>query len=404
MQILRSLRHRPFALLWTGQSVSRLGDSFYRIALAWWVLEKTGSATAMGTVLTLAFAPMLLFLLVGGVAVDRFRRPAVMLVCDLSSAAIVGTVAVLAASGVLAVWHVYLASVLFGLVEAFFYPAYTAAVPELTPAELLPSANSLTSLSTQVSGIAGPAAAAFVVGLGGTPLAFALDALTFVLSAVFLIPLARHAAPPGAPAGGGRAALADLRDGLGLVLASPWLSLTIALFALVNVTASGPRAVALPFLVERDLGAGVHALGWIQSAGAAGSVAAAVWLGRRMRLRRRGPAAYLATIAAGLSLALLGLRLGLAAALAGSLLNGAAFAVFGLIWTNTLQELVPREKLGRVSSIDALGSFVLLPVGFAAAGWATDALGPSAVFLAGGLLTAALAALGLLHPAIRRLD
>lgn len=403
MQILRSLRHRPFALLWTGQSVSRLGDSFYRIALAWWVLEETGSAAAMGTVLTLAFAPMLIFLLVGGVAVDRFRRPAVMLVCDLSSAVIVGAVAALAAADALAVWHVYIASVLFGLVEAFFFPAYTAAVPELTPPELLPSANSLTSLSTQVSGIAGPALAAFVVGLGGTPLAFALDSATFLLSAGFLLPLLRPSQPP-TPVSARSPALAELRAGLGLVLSSPWLWLTIALFALVNVTASGPRAVALAFLVERELGAGVQTLGWIQSAGAAGSLAAAFWLGRRARLRRRGPGAYAATIAAGLSLALMGLHLGLPSALLGSLLNGAAFAVFGLIWTNTLQELVPREKLGRVSSIDALGSFVLLPVGFAAAGWATDAIGPSSVFLLGGLLTAGLAALGLLHPAIRRLD
>jgi hypothetical protein len=60
--------------LWTGQTTSRLGDSLHRIALAWWVLEKTGSATAMGTVLVLSQIPLLLFLLVGGVVVDRFPR------------------------------------------------------------------------------------------------------------------------------------------------------------------------------------------------------------------------------------------------------------------------------------------------------------------------------------------
>jgi hypothetical protein len=70
MRLLDSLRHRPFALLWSGQTVSRLGDSLYRIALSWWVLEKTGSATAMGTVTLFTFAPMLLFLLIGGVLVD----------------------------------------------------------------------------------------------------------------------------------------------------------------------------------------------------------------------------------------------------------------------------------------------------------------------------------------------
>ena len=66
MTLLMSLRHRSFALLWSGQIISRLGDNLYRVALAWWVLEKTGSATAMGTVLIFAFTPMLLFLLIGG--------------------------------------------------------------------------------------------------------------------------------------------------------------------------------------------------------------------------------------------------------------------------------------------------------------------------------------------------
>jgi len=63
MNVLHSLRHRPFAWLWTGQTISRLGDNLYRIALAWWVLEKTGSAVAMGTVLVFSQIPMLLFLL-----------------------------------------------------------------------------------------------------------------------------------------------------------------------------------------------------------------------------------------------------------------------------------------------------------------------------------------------------
>jgi MFS family permease len=99
MRLLRSLAHRPFALLWTGQTISRLGDSLYRIALARWVLEKTGSATAMGTVLIFFFTPMIVFLLVGGVVVDRFHRLRTMLACDLLSGDVVSTVALLAYAG-----------------------------------------------------------------------------------------------------------------------------------------------------------------------------------------------------------------------------------------------------------------------------------------------------------------
>src|SRR5512146_363976 len=130
MNVVRSLKHRPFALLWTGQTVSRLGDSLYRIALAWWVLEKTGSAAIMGTVLIFGFTPALIFALIGGVAVDRFPRAWVMILTVL---ALTG----LSAAGLLEIWHVYAASILFGVVDAFFQPAYTAILPEITPRELL---------------------------------------------------------------------------------------------------------------------------------------------------------------------------------------------------------------------------------------------------------------------------
>src|SRR5688500_1142097 len=145
MVLFKSLSHRSFAYLWGGQSISRLGDSLYRIALAWWVLEETGSATAMGTVLVFSSVPMLLFLLVGGVVVDRFPRLRVILMADLLSGTVVAVIAVLAWVGRLEVWHVYIASTIFGFVRAFFFPAYAATVPEVTSLEALPSANSLTS-------------------------------------------------------------------------------------------------------------------------------------------------------------------------------------------------------------------------------------------------------------------
>ncbi len=66
MTLFKSLTNRSFVLLWSGQTISRVGDHLYQVALAWWVVEKTGSATAMATVLVFSFTPMLLFLLIGG--------------------------------------------------------------------------------------------------------------------------------------------------------------------------------------------------------------------------------------------------------------------------------------------------------------------------------------------------
>src|SRR5512137_2133759 len=120
MELFRSLTIRPFAFLWTGQTVSRLGDSLYRIALAWWVLEETGSAAAMGSVLVFSTVPMLVFMLYGGVMVDRLPRPLVMVLSDLLRGLLVAGIAILAALDLLQVWQIFIASAIFGLLSAFF--------------------------------------------------------------------------------------------------------------------------------------------------------------------------------------------------------------------------------------------------------------------------------------------
>lgn len=403
MSFLRSLKHPSFAWLWSGQTISRLGDSLYRIALSWWVLEKTGSAAIMGAVLIFSFTPALIFSLVGGVAVDRFSRVWVMILSDLTRGVTVLVVSVLSVNGQLEIWHVYAASIIFGIVDAFFYPAYTAILPEITPHDLLTSANSLTSLSSNITSIAGPALAALLVKMGGTSLGFGLDGLSFLISAACLLPLLRLPEKPHKTAAV-TGFLHQFKEGIRAVLASRWLWITIALAALINVTYAGPLQVSLPFLVERNLGGGVDAFGLIASFSAAGSMLSAVVLGRVKRLRRRGPLAYGAWIISGSMLVIYGFSHQLWLVLAAALVNGASIVTFGLIWTNTLQEQVPTELLGRVSSIDYLGSFVLLPLSYGVAGVLTDQFGASLVFIAGGLITMVLTTVGLANPAIFKLD
>jgi MFS family permease len=151
MTIFRAFSHRSFALLWSGQIISRLGDSLFTIALAWWVLQKTGSAAVMGIVLICSTLPMLLLLLFGGVAVDRFPRVRLMLASDLLCGGVVALFAYLSFQQRLELWHIFVMSALFGVVAAFFSPAYTALVPDLVPTDFLPSANSLRSISLQVA-------------------------------------------------------------------------------------------------------------------------------------------------------------------------------------------------------------------------------------------------------------
>jgi MFS family permease len=403
MILFGALKQRSFALLWSGQALSRLGDSLYRIALAWWVLEKTGSATAMGKVLIFSYTPMLLFLLVGGVAVDRFHRLKLMLWSDLLRGAIVLAVAFLAQTQQLAVWHVYMASAVFGAVNAFFQPAYAVIIPEIVPVEGLPSANSLTVLSKQIADIVGPTVGAAAVALGSTSFAFALNGLSFFVSAACLAPLLNLPALRGVKKES-PGAVSDLREGISAILRSRWLWLTIAISALGNATLNGPMFVAMPFRIKEELHADVGALGLVYSMVALGAVIATVWLGRSARVRRRGLTSYVAWVVCGLAVMACGLPVSLVGIWSAALVCGAAITSCSLIWTNTLQELVPRAVLGRVASIDLLGSLCLLPIGHGVTGWATDQLGASMVFIIGGAITVSLALFGLTQREIRQLD
>lgn len=403
MSFWRALSLKNFALLWSGQTISRLGDQLHRIALAWWVLEETGSAAAMGTVLIFTSVPMILFLLVGGVAVDRFHRPRVMFLSDVLRGAVVAVVAFLMWQDNLTLEMIYLAAIVFGVVAAFFQPAYTATVPEIVPPDTRPSANSLTALSGEFAGIFGPAIGAAIVALGGTAFAFALDSISFFASAATLVPLLQLAQDRIVDRNK-NSALQDLREGFRTVFAMPFLWVTIGLAALANFTIGGPFAVSLPFLVKDDLNSGVGGLGLLYSAGSVGSVVCAVLMGRMKRLRHRGIVLYLAWIGASLLIAVFGLPVSIWVMALAAFGFGALFTVVNLIWANGLQEMVAPEQLGRVSSIDYLGSFGLNPFGYAFAGWATDRAGAPLVFLFGGIASAAFGALGLVSKQIRKLD
>jgi len=269
-------------------------------------------------------------------------------------------------------------------------------------------------LSQRVTGIVGPSLGAALVAAGGTAVTFGLDALSFFISAVCVLPMLRSdldkvqreetVAERKSLNESLKDGFKDLRDGFGLVMTIPWIWITILIFGLINIVEASPRAVAMPFLIKQDLGADVKLLGILGSAASLGFVIGMVWLGQYVRLHRRGLLAYLSVVVTGAALLPFAFKLPIPLLIASMFISGMSTSVFALIWTHTLQEMVPGQMLGRVYSIDALGSFVLLPIGFSLAGWATDQFGAPNVFLIGGLCTMLLALLSLIHPAIRGLD
>lgn len=427
LQFARALRARSFALLWTGQTISVLGDAVFTIALTWEVLLLTGSATAMSLIVLAQWTPRIILLLFGGVLADRVSRRLLMLWADSGRGLIVLLVAWLSWSHQLQFWHLVALAPLFGIVSSFFDPAYQAIQPQLVEKDALASANSLNIVSRNTGFLLGPMLSAGCITLFGLASAFAFDGLTFFISATFLIAIRLPASPAMTPVqeqaqaqleekesrsegssnntGG---ALRDIREGLRYVFAHTWLWVAVLASPLVSIGFAGPMWVALPRLVRDVYGAGVWLIGAMATSDAVGSIIAALLIGNASKLWGRGIVAFSSIIVGGCALVACAIPLSHAieplVAIVASSLVGFGLAIFMIIWGTLQQEKVPNDMLGRVSSITQLGSVSALPLGLVLAGLLSDHISPASVFAIGGMLVIVPAALSLCFRAIRRLE
>jgi DHA3 family tetracycline resistance protein-like MFS transporter len=415
LRFARALRSRPYALLWLGQTISTLGDGVYLTALAWQVLILTGSGAAMGIVLIATSLPRLLFLLLGGVIADRLPRRLVMLWADGARALAVGAIAVLSYTNTLQFWQLISLGLLFGLSQAFFLPAYQSIAPQIVEVEALPSANALNGLTREIGILVGPALGAVLIANFSTASAFAFDALTFLVSALCLlavrVPLKPSLAQEGletepAQRRGVQGVFADIREGISYIGTSSWLWVTIAIASLGNALRA-PYSVTLPLHVRDFYHAGVGLYGAIISASAVGAILATLIVGQLRRIHHRGVVAYSALVVSSLAMMAFALPvphdLVPVVTLTAFALDGAGIGCFEVIWVTVLQEMVPSEKLGRVTSVDFVGSLLFQPLGLAAIGFLTDAVATPWIFFACGLLSLLLNASGFLVRGIREL-
>ena len=411
----RALSSRPFALLWTGQAISSLGDGAFMTAVAWQVLMLTGSATAMGLILIAQTLPMILFLLLGGVVADRFPRKQVMLLSDASRAVAVLALALLAMTHMLQIWHLVALALFFGTVRGFFMPAYQAIIPQLVGKDELASANSLTEFSYQLYVLLGPLVGASCIALVGPAFAFGFDGLTFLASALFLLLMqlpASALSPVGASVSRSkssvRTTIAELREGLHYVAGSTFLWLSMALAAITAIGGAGALQVALPKLVYVVYGQGVWLLGIMSAIGGIGSLLALLLIPRLNRFPRRGMIVYFSFACAGLAMMAFGLPLPRAiepvvACIAMAVLN-LGLTISEVLWITLMQEKVPDDRLGRVSSIDQLAGYAMWPLGFALGGIIADRINPATMFLGAGFVIMLLYGLALFTRSIRQVQ
>jgi MFS transporter len=376
---LGALEERPFRLLWLGQSASSLGDSLIFVALPFAVLQVGGGAAGLGLVLAAYTLSRALFIVVGGVWSDRLPRRLVMLTCDAIRAAVDVFTAVALLTGVMEPWMFVVTASIFGAATAFFGPASTGLIPHTISEGRLQQANALLGLSRSATSIFGPGLSGVLVALTDPGWVYAIDAVSFLVSAGFLLALRlpRIEPPPR------QRFLADLRDGMREAWSRVWLRAGFLASGVANV-GIGVFAVLGPLITEEELG-GAAAYGLILTGGAIGGVVGGL-MALRLRPRRPVPFCLVAWSLSSLpSLALLPPLPALAVSAANGLfVLGIAYG--NAVWETLLQREIPPERLSRVSAFDWMVSLIFMPLGQALAGPLSEAVGVEPVLVAAALL------------------
>ncbi len=401
LRLLVPLRERDFALLWSGMTVSLLGDGIYFVAIAWQVYSLSNAPTALSVVGVAWTLPTVIFLLVGGAISDRFERRRVLMLSNIVEALAIGAIGVLAVTGELRLWMLLLLVALYGAGEAFFNPAFDAIVPTLVSAEEFISASALETFVRPLAlQMIGPAVGGVLVALTSSGVAFLIDAGTFTVSVGTLMlmrPLPRLEAAK-RPL---RAALDEVGEGFRFVRGNAWLWGTLAGASLSLLAFFGPFQVLLPYLVKNSLHAGGGAFGAIRAATGVGAILTAAVLAQRGLPRRCVTVMFLAWAVE--SLLLVGFALATDAWIFAviSMIEGIAAGVGNIVWGTLMKTLVPNELLGRVSSFDWLVSIGLIPVSFALTGPIAAAVGARTTLFAAGVLSAIALVLFLAVPGLR---
>lgn len=394
---LGALQEREFRLFFTGQLVSLLGDAVTPFALAWAVLDLTGSARDLGFVIAAKTAPLVVFLLVGGVFADRLPRRGVMITADVARLAVQAATAALLLSHTARIWELVVLQAFAGTATAFFNPASTGLTPMTVSAGRLQEANALRGISMASMQLLGPAIAGVLIVTVGPGYALAIDAASFGVSAFYLarLHLPLHISLP--PQSFAR----DLLDGWHEFVARTWVWLIVVSASLGNMMSAVWVVLAATWIKQGHGGAGAWTAILVVSA-----VGALIGGATALRTKPRRPllVACIVIIPNAVPLVLLALKLPWETLVVAGLVTGFGNMLFNTLWETTLQQHVPAASLSRVSAYDWFGSLLCQPVGLAVAGVAAAAIGMSpTLWIAAAIDLVAIVAL-LAAPSVRRLE
>ena len=385
---LLPFRHRDYRLLVASMAASLFASGMWTVALVYQVIALGGGPSELSLVMTALSAGLLLSVLIGGVAADRLPRRALLVGVEAVRIVSVGLVAALALTGALRLWQLAAVAFLIGAAEAFFFPAYSALLPTMLPADELLAANGVEGMLRPVALQAlGPALAGLLVGALVPGAALAVAAAVY---GVALLPLLVMRTAPVAP-GTGSSVLGDLREGFGYFVRTGWFFVTLVFATLLVLVVIGPIEVLVPFAVRDQTGAGPEGYAFVLAGYGLGGVVGS-FIASATRLPRRYLTVMILLWGPGSApLVVMGLTDRLWVMALAAFLVSVAHSMAMVVWGTLLQRRVPPHLLGRVSSLDFFVSLALMPVSMALAGPVAEALGVPLTFVLAGTIPVFLA-------------
>ena len=387
---LRPFAHREYRVLIAALAISIFGSGMWAVAMVYQVIQLGGGPLELSLVAAAGSVGLVAFVLAGGIAADRIPQRQLIIAVEGANLAVIAATSGLAMTGWLQLWHVAAGAFVLGVGAAFFFPAYSAILPRILPAEDLLAANGMEGTMRPVlQQAAGPAVAGILVAALSPSHAVTGVAMCHLLAFIVLNFLARHTLaghPGGHPDGAQRkqSFFHDLREGVSYTLRTPWLLWTLIWACISVLFLIGPIEVLLPFVVRDQLGGDSSMFGFllaIMGVGAAlGSLVTA-----SLRLPRRYLTVMMVSWGTGsMPLAAVGLMDNFWVIAAALFVWGVTGSVGMVIWGTLLQRRVPPHLLGRVSSLDFFVSLALMPVSMALAGPAAEVLPIWLIFLVAG--------------------
>ncbi len=392
---LQPLRHEPYRWLFGTLVVSMLSAGLLIVALVWQVVALDGGPTQLSAVASASAIGMLITTLLGGALADRIPQKRILFGVELVQAAAIGFIAALALSGLVEIWHLSVASLITGLAAGLYYPAYSALLPSLMPAEDLLAANGLEGvLRPTVMQAAGPALASALIAMSSPGFALLAAAVASFGAGLLVMglpatPVRRELIDTGThPV---VALFADVREGFLYMIRTPWLLATLLFASVMILVMMGPFEVLVPFAIKDIAGGGPREHAFVLAAfgigGAIGSLAVASF-----RLPRR----YLTVMnlmwgIGCIPLVVFGLSSEVWVMVVAGFVMGVLFSSGMVIWGTLLQRRVPPALLGRVASLDFFVSLAFMPLSMALAGPVSELVGLRTTFLIAGLAPTLLA-------------